>query len=99
MSSALDTNLQYFNTFGLNAGSLYVMETAQFATKKLENVRAREEVIVTSTSLSEDARCKFYHLHSTKCDGKGIVCDKDSFCVPKTHKCKRRHVHTYFGLF
>ena len=76
------------------------MEMAKFAKKKkTKSVRTGEEDIVTSTSLSEDARCKFYHLHSTKCDGKGIVCDKDSFCVPKTHKCKRRHVHTYFGLF
>ena len=38
---------QYLDISGLNAGSLYVME---FATKKLENARTREEVIVTSTS-------------------------------------------------
>ena len=60
MSSAPGTHLQYLNT---SECWLFVrdgkLEMAQFATKKLENVRTREEVIVTS----KDARCKFYHLH------------------------------------
>ena len=51
MSSAPGTHLQYLNT---SECWLFVcdgkLEMAQFATKKLENVRTREEVIVTSTS-------------------------------------------------
>ena len=67
--------------------------------KKAKNVRTGEEDIVTLTSLSEDARCKFYHLHSTKCNGRALSVTKIHFVCPKRHKCKRRHVNTYLGLF